>query len=128
MNNSKITLVAGVVLIVAVFALVGGSWSSATAAELDMPNCVDAYAGGPDFLFNARPASLKAAYGDNCLTEVFVDNGPTFLVNAHAVSTGSLERLAECPQVQSGAPTFLVNAEPTVKLNVAGIEGQCIPG
>jgi hypothetical protein len=125
MNKSKITLVVGVILIVAVFALAGASWTSATATAYARLDCVDAYAGGPDFLFNARPDNIKIAHGRNCLS---VDYGPTFLVNSHAVTSGPLDFTAECPQVQTGAPTFLVNARPTVIFSVAAMEGKCTPG
>jgi len=125
MNKIKLTWVVGITLIVVVFSLAGVSWTSAAATEFARPDCVDAYAGGPDFLFNAKPEGLKIAYGQNCLA---VDNGPTFLVNSHMITSGPQDFTAECPQVQTGAPTFLVNAEPTVPLNVAGLEGQCSPG
>lgn len=128
MKAMNIKWVASFVLMVAVFALSGGSWSSVFAGEMTMPNCIDAYAGGPDFLFNAKPENLEIAYGADCLSEVSMDYGPTFLVNANTISSGSSERLAECPQVQSGAPTFLVNAEPTINLSLAGIEDKCSPG
>lgn len=125
MNKSKITLVVDVILIFGVFAFVGAGFSSAAARGLDNSNCVDAYAGGPDFLVNARPDSQKIAYNRNCLA---VDNGPTFLVNSHVITSGPLDFTAECPQIQTGAPTFLVNAEPTLNLRVAEMEGKCTPG
>jgi hypothetical protein len=125
MNKIKLTWVVAIALIVAVFALAGASWTSAAAAEFASPDCVDADAGGPGFLVNARPDSLKFVYGQNCLV---VDYGPTFLVNSHATTSGTLDYTAECPQVQTGAPTFLVNARPAVSFSVAAMEGTCTPG
>lgn len=125
MNKSKITFVVGFLLFVAIFTLIDGRGSSANAAEPNTSNCVDAYAGGPDFLFNAKPDNLKNAYSGNCPV---ADNGPLFLVNAHIINSGSQTFTAECPQAETGAPTFIVNPKPIVYLSVAEVEGKCSPG
>lgn len=126
MKKMNIKWIAGFVLIIAVFALIGGSWSSAFARDEIGLECVDTFAGGPDFLFNAKPETLKMAYGVRCLGGVLVDNGPTFLVNM--LNSRSVEDLVECPLVQSGAPAFLVNAQPNNHHSVAEIAGKCSPG
>lgn len=128
MDKSKITMVVSFVLIVAVFALIDGNWAPVFAGEMNVPNCVDANASGPDFLFNAKPGNLKNIFGDDCLSIVSVDYGPTFLVNPHPISLNSPERPVDCPHFQSGAPAFLVNVEPTITLSVAGNEDKCSPG
>ena len=128
MKKRNIQLFAGVVVIVAAFVFFGGSWSSAFAGEMSVSGCVGVYAGGPDFIFNARPENIVAANGGNCLTKLSVDQGPTWLANPHMTSSEASQILAECPPVQTGAPTFLVNAEPITNPSFAGIEGKCSPG
>lgn len=117
------------VLVVATFSLISGSWSPAAAAQISIPDCVDVYSGEPNFIFNASPDDLKATANDgNCLHAMSWDPGPTFLVFAHAINSGSLEPQAACPQVQFGAPTFIVNPEPTANFDVAGVDDICSPG
>ncbi len=128
-RNSNLAL--SLILILVTIALIGGNWSAVAAenlsSEIAVTNCVDAYAGGPDFIFNPKPESMKITLGGNCQSKVTADNEPTFLV-ASSIDLGTPENQTECPKAQPGAPNFIVNPEPAVNFEVAGIDDKCTPG